>query len=118
MTAKVGQSLGLGKAAGIGWFWEKRATRARGLGDGSYGRMGRMPCGGGALLELWDEGGAHSAFESALGGFVFGLDLLGRFAFVRVLGRFFERGNRRFWKRLMLLSLFGERCVDVWSALF
>lgn len=45
----------------------------------------------GALLELWDEGGAHSAFESALGGFVFGLDLLGRFTFVRVLGRFLGR---------------------------
>ena len=55
--------------------------------------MGRMACGG-ALLELWDEGGAHSAFEPALGGFVFGLDLLGRFAFVWVLGRFFGRGNR------------------------
>ncbi len=40
MTAKVGQSLGLGKGAGIGWFWEKRATRARGLGDGSYGSYG------------------------------------------------------------------------------
>ena len=45
----------------------------------------------GALLELWDEGGAHSAFESALGGFVFGLDLLGRFTFVGVLGRFLGR---------------------------
>ncbi len=90
MTAKVGQSLGLGKGRGSAGFGRSGRLECECWG---MGRMGRMACGG-ALLELWDEGGAHSAFEPALGGFVFGLDLLGRFAFVWVLGRFFGRGNR------------------------
>ena len=91
MTAKVGQSLGLGKGAGDRLVLEE-------AGDSSESAAGWVvwvvwvvwPAGG-ALLELWDEGGAHSAFEPALGGFVFGLDLFGRFAFVGVFGQNFGR---------------------------
>ena len=45
--------------------------------------------------EFGDEGGAHSAFESALCGFVFCLDLFGGFPFVGIFRWLW--GDGRFW---------------------